>query len=1497
MGKLKKWHFGLILTVVLLTIYNVLPTVIYYSKPLSKPIDEKKAMEVAELALSRVSELEKESISWLHSFSKNLGIKPKSIAAVKGSPKLIELTFQTPKEAKQFKTYLPRAGALISFVPAQLSLAPDSNDQPTKVIVERKINFSFSKEENKQLVQFVPKKIEGAITTGYKAIALDRFSELALAFGQESQNARLLLALNEELPLSSLENELLDAAQNIVSNVKVFGENAPFTKRYFNSFTQASKTPEKGIALLKEAFEKQEQSLKSKLSSLKNDPESKERTQGDIELFQAACNIIKRNQEFFAKGQKPLSTKNIDQYLKDAQLSLGNLNPFISSLKLNLDKEMIEITLHSDLDELNSKLLNTPNHKHQKERLNQLIINEIARVSQITGDQIAPSKFGYQITLNELTDSESLLVLDLSRVAQKEVESLKTKIHDYWNPQSPEFKDNAFPIWDYDTFLSLQPHEKKFGLVIYAPSINTNEELFGFNNQSIYVIAKGLTPILQKYQQYSNAEEAEVFKEDFLNLQHILKQHGFQVSYLASGPNFSSDVQNNFVFECPNYYSDILAATRENFVVKGSKKHAVLELTNLEQRLITLNKIEGQMHEELLKWKDDYSASLVDIQDTQSKFFIPPPTRNVYLNNFKLNLKEYFRGDSRKVLKWGLDLSGGKSILMGLRNHNNQPITDKVELMEAVSELTQRVNKMGLAEVDIRVEGNNIALDFPSSQGLSASELIKGSTMSFHVVNEKFASKNSPYYNSMQRFLQDVWNEAVITNRKDAESIHAIAWRHLGGSDDGQTIQPRSEHAKEIFKHGFSLTSPQNHKMGFDIKESISTVGVYRGDDYSAWRGQTHPLIPVFNNYALEGSDIENVRTGYDPSQGNYLSFNVKSSSKNTAKLNPRDNLFAWTSIYAKEKVVGTANEKYTPSRGWRLAIILNGQVINDPLLNQPLRDNIQVTGGFTQHEVSKLAADLKAGSLSFTPHILSEENVSADLGHFERIQGITATVIALLLVIVLMVSYYRFSGLIASIAVMFNLLIMWGTLQNLGATLTLSGIAGIILTVGMAVDANVLVFERIREELKYTQSLPVAIMTGYKKAFSAIFDSNITTIMAAVILLNFDAGPIKGLAITLTIGIASSMFTALFMTRAFFTVWLSKTKATTLNMASWFKVKAFSFLKHARWISGLSLCIIMIGGTLMILQKGSIIGMDFTGGYSLNLQIEKKEGVNYRKCVSDALLSRGVKASEMQLRELNQPNFLRVQLSSSLEQLGRPFYGMPLETNLKNADHLWEKNPRLSWIVQALKSSDVKLTAESYKSLDKNWSEMSGQLSKSTRNNALLGLFIAMLFILIYISFRYEIKYALSAILCILHDVLITLAFIAILHFSGVSIQINMQIIAALMTIIGYSLNDTIIVFDRIREEKKLLKKLSFKEVIDHSISVTLNRTLMTSLTTFVVLLALVLLGGAKIFDFSLVMSLGVILGTLSSLFIAPLLLHYFHREKKVGMVTPITTQNSPVI
>lgn len=607
-------------------------------------------------------------------------------------------------------------------------------------------------------------------------------------------------------------------------------------------------------------------------------------------------------------------------------------------------------------------------------------------------------------------------------------------------------------------------------------------------------------------------------------------------------------------------------------------------------------------------------------------------------------------------------------------------------------------------------------------------------------------------------------------------------------------------------------------------------------------------------------------------------------------KLSPRDDLYAWTSEYAKEKIAGTAAEQFSSGRGWRMAVILNGTIISAPTLDSPLKDSAMISGSFTQREINQLEADLKAGSLSFTPSILSEKNVSPELGSQERFNGILSTFLSLMLVIAILTGYYRFAGVVASITVLFTLLLLWATLQNLQATMTLAGIAGIILTLGMAVDANVLVFERIREEYALTGRIASAVLAGYRKAFSAILDSNVTTLIAALILLHFDSGPIKGFAVTLIIGIISSFFASLFTAKFFFSQWVKNPVHQHLKMMHLFPAKNFNFLKFTKPTVVLSALIIVAGSFVLFQERKTLFGMDFTGGYALTCEIENKAGQETRELVEKALIAAGASSKEIQVRELNPKNNVRIFLSRSLQEAGRPFYGMPLENPTQGIGYPYESNPKILWVTSALKKANLTLSAETLQNLDKSWTEVSGQMSDTMRNSALIGLSLALLSILVYITIRFEFKYAISATICLAHDLIFTVGVMALLHACRVPIQLDLTTITALMTMIGYSLNDTIIVFDRIREDTKLMKKSSFQDVINHALNVTLSRTLLTSGTTLLILMPLMLLGGSTLFGFSLVMAIGVIFGTLSSLFIAAPLMKYFHDKEIAKSSKPLS-------
>lgn len=1461
MEKRRAWHLFTILAVIALTVYNILPTVFYYMKPLKRPISELEGMDLAESISRRVDRLEEDAVEWLASFCNLIQVTPASVVVDPQNPQMIAVRFSKSDEAARFRSYLPRAGALIPFVPSQLSLVPQDVQDKT-VVVQRRIPIRLNETP---LFQYAAKGDEL-----YQTTIIDRASQVAASLAGPTEMAQIVSAIETN---ESVSGEWVQAVASYINSLEDLPQNAAFQARVSAAFTQGFIANRKeALNALGRAIDQTRDELKKQKSNPAADLAWIEKTENQLAV---AGRSLKEKSSSFAAGLDPWTAEQTVHLLKaNSALDLSDRNPFFSELSIDWENERICLKLQADVAAWKKQT-------QPDDRLEQLLINEIAKVASSSNEFLSPIDGGYSIAFHQLPETQSLLLVKLDTLAEKMTRQMQKTLQANWHPKHPDLTQENFPVVDYAAYLNMPEEQQSLCLVLLAPLTLDGQKPQGVRNDSLYLMAKGLNQIVQSYEQFPHSEPAQQLRADLKSLHELLRQNGF-IAYPRAVQ--IGDVSADLLFERNDLSSTLLAATREEFKVQGTKKFAVLELSNLEQRILTTNKIETRIHEDLLKWRDEYNSAQVSLEGIH-RYDIPKPSKSIFWSNLALSLRKQMRGDERKIIRWGLDLSGGKTVQIELRDSSNRPVKEEEILKQGINELYTRVNKMGVSEISIRQVGNQIVLDFPGSQALSASELIRSSTMYFHMVNEKFGPNNSSLADSSNRFLQEVWNEAVVTNRKDSHSINAIAWKHLYG-EDPSAVRPRSEAARTLLDQGLVLQSPDDPSMSNTLNDTTSKIALVRGENSSEWFGQTHPLLIVFRNYALEGSSLDHVRSAYDPSRGNYLSFDLKSSTLNAdlQKVHPREDFYAWTSRFSKDKITGTPNETYSKGHGWRMAVVLNDTVISAPTLNEALRDSAMITGSFSQREVNQLAADLKAGSLTFTPHILSEKNVSPELGKTDRMKGIAATITALILVISSMVVYYRFAGLVASVAVFFNILIMWATLQNLNATLSLAGIAGLILTIGMAVDANVLVFERIKEEFAVSGKIASAISAGYRKAFSAIVDSNVTTIIAALILLNFDAGPIKQFAVTLIIGIASSMFTALFMTRFYFNGWLQNPKNKSLSMANWIRSTTFDFLRWSKVSFAAALAIIAIGCFFVVQQRATLFGMDFSGGFSLNIELETKENVSYAEKVDAALKKQGLTNQQFQIRELNPSNHLRILFSTSLEQPGQPFASMPVEKELANARYSFEKNPRIQWAVQTIESSGLSLTPGSKADLHTHWTAMSGQMSDSMRNNALIGLAIALAAIFIYIAFRFEYKFAAAAIICLFHDVLITMGLMGLLHKIGVPVQIDLNTVAALMTIIGYSLNDTIIIFDRIREDMVIRKHKDLNITVNHALNATLSRTAITSGTTLLVLLALVILGGSSIFSFALVMTIGVVFGTLSSWFIAsPLMLYFQKREEQV--------------
>jgi SecD/SecF fusion protein len=1463
--KRRKGQIALIAIVTFLTIFNILPTIFFYRQPLREAIDHNRAEEVVSQITQRVNGLRDQAFDWLESFAKLLNVKAK-FQASDAHERLIVGQFESAEDADRFRRLLPRAGALIPFTPSQINLAGLSED-PKIVVLARQVGAALP--EQGGVFQFTPLFDQGHLAPLAHQVYVDRVAAILSSLTGRSTAAELLMgAKGGKDPESQLSVSMALAHEMIqAESIAEPALRERILGRMFRGFPQS---PSESLQEL------WKESLSLIQTALRADADKETWvTQGlksQEELLRRAMSINQQRAQLLNRAPAALEMDRIVSLLSSQKniradevqtVSIAGRNSIFEKAILNWGQGTLQLVPYQDL---------------KSKELARYLVTEAALVQRQTDEEVHQAGEGIEVRLYDLSGATAALVLSLDRAAEQQFQSVESALREFWTPQHPELA-TGLPIWVASPQDPLQNGEKPVGIALVSPLL-AGSQLQGTRHESCYVVAKGFRSLINKYRSTPDLPEAKALQQDLKALRMTLQSLGYVEASAGSLAALNKELSQDLVFEDPHAFAQTLAATREAFKVRGSKRYALLQFSDVEQRLLTLNRIETAQHEDLLKWRDEYRAARVSMDPVQ-RFSVPAPTENVYWSNLKLSAKKYLRGDDRKILRWGLDLSGGKTVRLELRDATGSTVTNPADIKQGMDELRQRVNRMGVSETTIRQEGNTIAIDFPGLQSLSAAELVQGSSMYFHIVNEQFSGPLSPYRDSVQQFLQDVWNEAVVTNRRDAPSINAIARSMLGqGLEDQVGLVAHSPAAQALMQAGLVIADPEE-PLKNNVSESHSMVAIYRGDGPADWMGQTHPLVLVFRHYALEGSALEQVHASYDQSKGNFLAFQVSSKGSDLTgeKFNPADAFFAWTSEFAQEKVVGTTRATPTAGRGWRMAVILNGTVISSPALESPLRDRAMITGSFSQREVNRLVADLKAGSLTFTPHILSEANVSPELGAEERWSGVFSTLLALGAVVAAMLLYYRFAGLVASVALVVNLFIMWAVLQNIQATLTLAGLAGVVLTLGMAVDANVLVFERLREEIRSGAKLSAALHASYKKSFSAILDSNVTTVIAGLVLLNFDSGPLKGFALTLIIGVASSMFTALFMTRVFFEGWLRRTSHAKLTMMQALTEPKLNFMKWGRTAMIASAALIIAGLGLLVPQRHTVFGMDFTGGFSLKLELQAAAPGSPRLLAIQALERAGLASGDFQVRELDQPDQLLLQLGTSLEEPGRAFAGLPVSLPASSGP-AFRSNPRISWVVDSLQQSGVTLKPTSLEHLDQNWSIMSGQYSDTVRRNAVASLLVAVAGILIYLSLRFQWRYAIASVVCLAHDLLVTVAICSVLSFLGVPLRIDMQMVAALMTILGYSLNDTIIIFDRIREDARKGSRLGFVALCNEALNATLSRTIMTSGTTLLVVLILLLFGGPAIFNFSLPLFIGIIAGTVSSWVVATPVLAWLEKK-----------------
>lgn len=539
------------------------------------------------------------------------------------------------------------------------------------------------------------------------------------------------------------------------------------------------------------------------------------------------------------------------------------------------------------------------------------------------------------------------------------------------------------------------------------------------------------------------------------------------------------------------------------------------------------------------------------------------------------------------------------------------------------------------------------------------------------------------------------------------------------------------------------------------------------------------------------------------------------------------------------------------------VAIVLDNNVYSAPVVQGEIpngRSSISMGSRTSKtnqiKEADDLANLLKAGALPAPANIVDEVVVGPTLGHQNITDGLMSFGIALLVVLAYMIFYYRGAGVVSNIALIANLFFLIGALASLQASLTLPGIAGIILTIGMAVDANVLIYERIREELKKGKGVKAAIKEGYAKAYSAIIDANITTLLTAIVLLVLGSGPIKGFATTLIIGIFTSLFSAIFITRLIFTAWLYKKRNITFisKATDWFANTDYDFVgrrKTAYVISGI-LLLISLGSLTM---RSLDFGVDFVGGRTYDVRFEKPQDIEEIKSIlSHKFVSEDGVEMMPEVKTVGTANQVKITTKYLVESEG------------EDADNQAEEALRAG-----LSENDMTFDIIASRKVDPT-------ISDDFQKSATLAVVFSLLIIFMYIVFRFrKWQFGFGAVAAMFHDVVIVLGIFSL--FYGVlpfSMEIDQTFIAAILTVVGYSINDTVVVFDRIREELYEHPKEKMLTVFDRAINATLSRTINTSLSTFVVLLSIFVFGGPSIRGFVFALMVGIVVGTYSSIFVA---------------------------
>ena len=787
--------------------------------------------------------------------------------------------------------------------------------------------------------------------------------------------------------------------------------------------------------------------------------------------------------------------------------------------------------------------------------------------------------------------------------------------------------------------------------------------------------------------------------------------------------------------------------------------------------------------------------------------------------------------------------------------------------MDGVEQImNKRINQFGVAQPNIQKDpsNNRLYIELPGVQDEAT------------VAERLQSTANLQFFETY--FPQEIgsqWQQATVVSRSKETKIEdvAVVADTTKSGDTTKVAEPKKAESLTALNSGQKgladyVKGAGNYAMGYVSPEDKSAVdailnrrdvmAVFPEDLKFMWsadlekvetnsKERAHMLyairVPETGKAKVGGKDIKTASTGYDQNSGKItVDLSMTEEGADKWALMTSDNV---------ERIV---------------AITMDNVVYSAPrVMNAITGGNTQISGTFSIDEAKDLSGLLNGGALPAPCIIKEQTKVGPTIGAENTRAGLISFAIALVLVFAYMFFYYGKAGLVADIALLANMVFIFGSLASFGAVLTLAGIAGIVLTIGMAVDANVLVFERIREEIANGKEKHAAIDEGYKKALSSIIDANVTTLLTAIVLKIFGSGPIESFATTLIIGIFTSVFAALVVSRLIFIWMMNKGKDITFETKTTkgaFKSTKINFVGKRKMYYGIS-SILVIGSVILLLTKGLNPSIEFSGGRTFGVKFDKSVGneIEYLRNELLTVFKEEGKTASVDIKTKSNNYFVEITTNYKLNN-----EGANSEVKEKLKEGLAKTSAKLGGFdIQESRS-------------------VSASVSKELMSSSMIAIILSLIIMFAYIFMRFgKWQYSAGAILALAHDVLIVLGLFALFHgILPFNMDVDQAFIAAILTVIGYSINDTVIVFDRIREELSWKKDVNQLDEINGALNSTLSRTVNTSFTTFIVLLTVFILGGAAIKGFVFALMIGVIVGTYSSLCIAtPVLIDFTKKIK----------------